>query len=83
MVRMRITKSKRNSRRSHHGVAVSAYTTDTDGVRIRHRASRITGMYRGRSVLPPQKPGKKADRNTANQSGDEEKKTVEQAAVPK
>ena len=81
MNRMRVTKSKRNSRRSHHGIVVPAYSTDADGtVRMRHRASRVTGMYRGRSVLPAQESATKAEKSKQE---DGEKKTVEQAEVPK
>ena len=83
MNRMRLTKSKRNSRRSHHGVSATAQTTDEDGtVRMRHRASRVTGMYRGRKVL---ESTQRAEKRAQDRQGDntEEKKTVEQVAAPK
>lgn len=88
MNRMRVTKSKRNSRRSHHGVTSVAHTTDEDGiVRMRHRASRLTGMYRGREVLnttrEEEKAEKKAQRRQEGAGAEEEKKTVEQVAAPK
>ena len=80
MNRMRVTKSKRNNRRAHHGVTVTAHTTDGDGVvRMRHRASRLTGVYRGRKVLDSvQKAEHKQKEGSA-----EEKNTVEQVAAPK
>ena len=87
MIRMRSTKSKQGNRRSQHGVTSSAYTTDEDGgVRRRHRASRRTGKYRGRSVMDVTREMKKAEKRAgqAQQSGDDgEKKTVEQVAAPK
>lgn len=83
MNRMRVTKSKRNNRRSHHGVSATAQTIDDDGtVRMRHRASRLTGMYRGRKVVDGiQKAEKKAQGKQGDDVG--EKKTVEQVAAPK
>jgi len=84
---MRITKSKRGSRRSHHTVAAPAYTTDEDGtVRMRHRASRLTGMYRQRQALDTARETKKAEKKAERGrqgGGGEEKKTVEQVAAPK
>ena len=87
MNRMRVTKSKRNSRRSHHRVTPFAHTIDGDGtVRTRHRASRLTGNYRGRQVLDVTRETKKAEKKVQQKqksSSDEEKKTVEQVAAPK
>ena len=83
MNRMRVTKSKRNNRRSHHGISATTHTTDEDGtVRMRHRASRLTGMYRGRKVLDSTQ---KAEKRVRSKQGDDtgEKKTVEQVAAPK
>ena len=84
--RMRVTKSKRNSRRSHHSVSVSAHTIEEDGVvRTRHRASRLTGKYRGRQVVDSTQIAKTAE-NKAQQKqeeGTEEKRTVEQVEAPK
>lgn len=81
MNRMRVTKSKRNNRRSHHGVMSPAYTEEDATVRLRHRASRLTGLYRGRQVMDvKQKSGKKQKESV---QGDGEKKIVEQATVPK
>lgn len=78
MNRMRVTKSKRNNRRSHHRAALPAHTGEGGTMRVRHHASRVTGMYRGRKITDiKQKSGKKQIQN------DNEKKTVEQAVVPK
>ena len=88
MVRMRITKSKQGNRRSHHRVVSPAHTTDEDGtVRVRHRASRLTGMYRGRQIMDVsreiKKVEKKAEQTQASNRDDGEKKTVEQVDAPK
>ena len=90
MIRMQSTKSKQGGRRSHHQVAKSAYTTDQDGengaVRIRHRASRFSGMYRGRKVIDTSREERKIEKKVSQRQkddGDVEKKTVEQVAAPK
>ena len=53
VVRMRSTKSHRNNRRSHDGLSSPAVTMDkgTNVPHLRHRASLVTGLYRGRQVI--------------------------------
>ena len=53
VVRMRHTKSQRNRTRSHHKLEKPSVTVDKNtGVpHLRHRASLVTGKYRGRDVL--------------------------------
>lgn len=53
VIRMRHTKSHRNNRRSHHALEKPSITTDvkTGVIHIRHRASAVTGTYRGRKVV--------------------------------
>ena len=53
VVRMRHTKSQRNRTRSHHKLSRPALTVDknTNVPHLRHRASTITGQYRGRTVI--------------------------------
>ncbi len=53
VVRMRHTKSQRNRTRSHHKLDKPAVTLDsnTSVPHLRHRASRVTGKYRGRTVI--------------------------------
>lgn len=53
VVRMRHTKSQRNRTRSHHKLSKPALTLDKESniPHLRHRASLITGKYRGRTVL--------------------------------
>lgn len=50
---MRHTKSQRNRTRSHHRLDKPAVTLDsnTNVPHLRHRASRVTGQYRGRTVI--------------------------------
>jgi len=53
VVRMRSTKSHRNNRRSHDGLSSPAVTLDksTNVPHLRHRASLVTGQYKGRVVI--------------------------------
>ncbi len=53
VVRMRHTKSQRNRTRSHHRLDKPAVTLDKSSniFHLRHRASLVTGKYKGRDVL--------------------------------
>ena len=53
VVRMRSTKSHSNNRRAHDGLASPSITLDksTNVSHLRHRASLVTGQYRGRQVI--------------------------------
>ncbi len=53
VVRMRSTKSHRNNRRSHDGLSNPSVTSDKGTIvpHLRHRASLVTGQYRGRMVI--------------------------------
>lgn len=53
VVRMRSTRSHRNNRRSHDSLSFPAVTLDknTNVPHLRHRASIITGQYKGRMVI--------------------------------
>ena len=53
VVRMRSTKSHRNNRRSHDSLSSPAVTMDknTNVPHLRHRASLVTGKYKGRVVI--------------------------------
>ena len=57
VVRMRSTKSHRNNRRSHDGLSNPPVTIDknTNVSHLRHRASLVTGQYKGRQVIDVQK----------------------------
>ncbi|MEY2640633.1 MAG: ribosomal protein large subunit ribosomal protein [Candidatus Parcubacteria bacterium] len=52
-VRMRHTKGHRNNRRSHHALENPAISKEgeTKVPHLRHRASPVTGTYRGRKVI--------------------------------
>ncbi len=56
VVRMRHTKSQRNRTRSHHRLDKPAVTLDknTNVPHLRHRASLVTGQYKGRMVIDVQ-----------------------------
>lgn len=56
VVRMRSTKSHRNHRRSHDGLSNPSVTMDkaTSVPHLRHRASLVTGKYKGRVVIDMQ-----------------------------
>lgn len=66
VVRMRHTKSQRNRTRSHHRLTSPAVTMDknTNVPHLRHRASMVTGQYKGRVVIDMQaKLAKKAKKD--------------------
>jgi len=71
VVRMRATRSARGNRRSHHALANPAVSRDkNDGVvHLRHRASLVTGKYKGLVVIDVEKKlakkAKKAKEATA------------------
>jgi ribosomal protein L32 len=49
---MRHTRAHTKNRRSHHGLEKPTLTTNEKGVsHIRHRASSVTGTYKGRQVV--------------------------------
>ncbi len=81
MVRMRTTKGKRNTRRSHHGTTLPGHTRENGVARLRHRASRITGVYRGRNVIDTAKRESRLMRRKSADTG-EEQRTEEQASLP-
>lgn len=65
---MRHTKSQRNRTRSHHRLDKPAVTLDknTNVPHLRHRASTVTGQYKGRTVIDVQaKIAKKAKKTKA------------------
>lgn len=73
VVRMRHTKSQRNRTRSHHRLSAPSVTVDSKSAvpHLRHRASLVTGQYRGRVVIDVQaKIAKKAKKaKTAKSEG--------------
>ena len=73
VVRMRSTKAHRNNRRSHDSLSSPAITMDTKTQvpHLRHRASLVTGQYKGRTVIDMQaKIAKKAKKEkTAKAEG--------------
>lgn len=70
VVRMRHTRAQRGNTRAHLRLVNPAVTLDknTNVPHLRHRASLVTGEYRGRKVLDIQaKIEKKTKRAKANQ----------------
>ncbi len=69
VVRMRHTKSQRNRTRSHDKLFNPAVTLDknTNIPHLRHRASLVTGQYKGRQVIDVQaKISKRAKKASAS-----------------
>lgn len=58
---MRGTRSHRGNRRSHHALENPALTTDTKTgtVHLRHRASAVTGKYKGLTAIDMEKKAEK------------------------
>jgi ribosomal protein L32 len=56
-IRMRHTRSHTRNRRSHHKAEKPTLSKEKDGgaVHLRHRASSVTGKYKGRTVLNVEK----------------------------
>ncbi|KKU55109.1 MAG: hypothetical protein UX77_C0017G0007 [Parcubacteria group bacterium GW2011_GWA1_47_11] len=51
-VRMRHTRSHTKNRRSHHALAKPALSKDELGnFHLRHRLSKVSGVYRGRKII--------------------------------
>jgi len=63
---MRATRSARNNRRSHHALKNPALTIDkeTGTVHLRHRASAITGKYKGIVAIDMEKKALKKAKKT-------------------
>ena len=79
--RMRSTKSRRNSRRGHHGISAIDVQNNSDGLSLRHMASLNKGKYKGRDVLNITK--KVSKKESKSQNADEgEKKTKEIVNTP-
>jgi large subunit ribosomal protein L32 len=51
----KVSKSRRDKRRSHHALTSPAYVVDQDSGEYRrpHHVDLKTGMYKGREVLEP------------------------------
>ena len=82
-VRMRITKGKRNSRRSHDSAGKFTQTIEAGVLRRRHYASRTSGVYRGRMVIDMSKKQEKNNRKKENKVDEtENKKIIDKASIP-
>ena len=51
VVRMRANRSHTGNRRAHHALKNIALRKDGGAVHLRHRASAVTGKYRGHDVI--------------------------------
>ena len=56
-IRMRHTRAHTRNRRSHHALENPTLSTDkeTGVVHMRHRASNVTGKYKGKTVINVEK----------------------------
>lgn len=62
VIRMRSTRAHTANRRSHHALSAPAISKEGDGkvLHLRHRASAVSGTYKGRQIKSLQK---KIERN--------------------
>ena len=68
VIRMRHTRAHTGNRRSHHALKSPALTKDakTGAIHLRHRASAVTGMYKGHVAIDMvKKDAKKAKKAKA------------------
>ena len=79
-VRMRSTKGRRNKRRSSHGVDMPTYVQEGGHARLRHRVSRITGMYRSKAIIAPSKKIRKSEEKQGKK--ETEKAISQEATIP-
>lgn len=69
--RMRATRGHTNNRRSHHRVANPALSKDEKGtIHVRHRASPITGAYKGKQVIDVDKKAMKKQSKAVKKTED-------------
>lgn len=79
---MRHTRAHTKNRRSHHSLSAPTLTTNEKGVtHLRHRASAVTGTYKGRQVIDidaklAKKEAKRQQK--AKEAGQDAKKTEEE-----
>jgi len=74
-VRMRHTKGHRNNRRAHHTLEKPAVSLEGEAKvpHLRHRASSITGTYRGKQVINvAKKQAKKIQKDSLKNNSQEE-----------
>ena len=71
-VRMRHTRAHTRNRRSHQKVEKPALSKDKDSgvIHLRHRASSITGKYKGRNVLNVEKKTIKKAKKESKEKGE-------------
>lgn len=70
--RMRITRGKTGSRRSHIKLSAPRLSTDkeTGNLHLRHHVDMETGMYRGKKILEPKAPKVKAQEEAPEEETD-------------
>ena len=88
-VRMRMTKSKTGSRRSHHALDGVRVGNDVDGLSVPHKVS-LDGKYKGRVIIDTTKRMERIKRNKENKKAakrqgnvSDEKNTIEKIETPK
>jgi large subunit ribosomal protein L32 len=76
-IRMRHTKGHTRNRRAHHSLEEPALTTDKDTgtPHLRHRASSVTGKYKGRQVIDVNKKVKSEKKEVKSEETPKEEKT--------
>jgi large subunit ribosomal protein L32 len=71
-IRMRHTRAHTRNRRAHHKAQKPTLSKDKEGgtVHLRHRASSVTGKYKGRSVIDVEKKAIKKAKKESEKKGE-------------
>ena len=83
-VRMRHTSSHTKNRRSHHALKASSLVKEkeSDSLRLPHRVSEATGMYRGKQIIPTEELKRREERAKRQAKARENRQAIEALSAP-
>ena len=83
-VRMRHTSSHTKNRRSHHALVEGSIVKDkeTGNLRLPHRIDEVTGMYRGKLIVPERKKELKEEKKRRDRNQKDNVDVVEGGKEP-